>query len=320
MASTYFTKDIYDKLSTDMKETTVKRYYYWLKAVMPVYEKAELPQLYRKKEEEIRKRPDASSVLAAIIKLLKLEGYNEDDKPIVQTEKLLNDIRGSIDVIRQPKQKDLDNEITVESIIELRNEKEKQFNEKPNLRLGLQLQVLYLYTEIPPLRSQDYINTSFDKNESINYIDFASKELVIREGKTTTKANSRIIDIPDNVIKIINRVKELSQSKWLIPLVQTPTEHMKNDSFTKFLNGIFGKNISSSRLRNIFVSSYNDNNMNIDERKQKANIMGHQLSTSQAVYTKYSKKLHDKDEYISKLEAENKELKNRIKELEAQLN
>lgn len=321
MAELYFPEHIYKKLEDSVKPETVKRYYFWLRKVMPTYSSGQLQQLHRTKEEEIRKRPDATSLLAAIIKLLKIEGVQEGDKIMNQTEKLLNDIRGSkMDVIAQPKQKDLDNELTVESIMALRNKKEEEFNKKPSLRLGLQLQVLYLYTEIPPLRSQDYINTSFDKNESINYIDLDRKELIIREGKTTNKANSRIIDIPDKAVDIIKKVKELSQSKWLIPKVQTPSEHMKNDTFAKFLNTIFGKSVSSSRLRNIFVSSYNDANMSIEDRKKNANIMGHQVSTSQAIYTKFSKKLHDKDKYIDKLEAENKALKKRIKELEAMLN
>ena len=58
---------------------------------------------------------------------------------------------------------------------------------------------------------------------------------------------------------------------------------MNNSSFTKFLNNLFGKSISSSRLRNIFSSYYNDSNLSIEERRKNANIMGHQIQTQQKV-------------------------------------
>lgn len=94
---------------------------------------------------------------------------------------------------------------------------------------------------------------------------------------------------------------------------------MNNSSFTKFLNNLFGKSISSSRLRNIFSSYYNDSNLSIEERRKNANVMAHSLKTQQTVYTKYSQKLHEKDIYIKKIEDENKELRKRIKLLESKL-
>ena len=166
-----------------------------------------------------------------------------------------------------------------------------------------------LYTEIPPLRSQDYINTSFNSKNSTNYINLNKKELVIQEGKTTNKTNTRIIDIPDNVINIIKKVKKISKSIWLIPMIKNTNEHMKNDTFTKFLNKLFGKNISSSRLRNIFSSYNNDSNSSIEEIRKNANIMSHSLQTQQKVYTKYGKIIHEQDMYIKKIEDENKELR-----------
>ena len=177
------------------------------------------------------------------------------------------------------------------------------------------LQVLYLYTEIPALRSQDYINTSFNSKNSTHYINLNKKELIIKEGKTTNKTNTRIIDIPDIVITII----KISNSIWLIPKLKNTNEHMNNSSFTKFLNNLFGKSISSSRLRNIFSSYYNDSNLSIEERRKNANVMAHSLKTQQTVYTKYSQKLHEKDVYIKKIEDKNKELRKRIKLLESKL-
>ena len=71
--------------------------------------------------------------------------------------------------------------------------------------------------------------------------------------------------------------------------MKNTNEHMNNSSFTKFLNNLFGKSISSSRLRNIFSSYYNDSNLSIEERRKNANVMAHSLKTQQTVYTKYSK-------------------------------
>ena len=88
------------------------------------------------------------------------------------------------------------------------------------------LQVLYLYTEIPALRSQDYIDTSFNSKNSTNHINLNKKELIIKEGKTTNKTNTRIIDIPDIVITIIKKVKSISNSIWLIPKLKNTNEHI----------------------------------------------------------------------------------------------
>ena len=47
--------------------------------------------------------------------------------------------------------------------------------------------------------------------------------------------------------------------------------------------------------------------------------MAHTLNTQQKVYTKYSKKIHEQDMYIKKIEDENKELRKKIKQLESKL-
>lgn len=305
MSLEYFGKTINDKLTLSLKDSSIKRYMFWLKDIMPIYNKDTLLNLYKTKTQEIINNSSSTSILATILKLLQIENIDNTNLSYIETEKLLNDIRNNnLTITKEPTDTDLKNQISVNDILLLRNKIEEKFIKKPNLRVGLQLQLLFLYTEIPPLRSQDYINTSFDKNESINYIDLEKKHLIIMEGKTTNKSNTRILDIPERVINIIKKVKELSNSIWLIPKVQNPNEKMPNDTFNKFMNTIFqNKKISASRLRNIFISYYNDKNMNVKDRKNIAQIMGHQLKTSQIIYTKFSKKIHDKDKYIAELEA-----------------
>ena len=110
------------------------------------------------------------------MKLLKVEGYKDDDKTIKEYQKLINEIRGNnIDIVSKPKDKDIKNKLTVDDILNLRKQKEQEFKKDKSLVIGLQLQVLMLYTEIPPLRSQDYINTSFNSKNSTNYINLIKK-------------------------------------------------------------------------------------------------------------------------------------------------
>jgi integrase len=223
----YFPDSVLKKLNNVLKPDSIKRYSYWLKDVSPEYSQSKLATFYKDLPNDFKRKPDATSILSAIIKLLKVEGYNDNDKPIKEYQKLINEIRGSnIDIVSKPKDKDIENKITVDDILKLRKQKEEQFKTNKDLKTALQLQVLYLYTEIPALRSQDYINTSFNSKNSTNYINLNKKELIIKEGKTTNKTNTRIIDIPDIVITIIKKVKSISNSIWLIPKLKNTNEHI----------------------------------------------------------------------------------------------
>lgn len=123
----------------------------------------------------------------------------------------------------------------------------------------LQLYVLMsLYTMIPPRRSLDYTSMKV-KNISKaidNYITFgkAKSTLVFNTYKNAKRLGSQKVDIPKDLTAILKKYisKLPADQDYLIvnsvgkPVIQT--------FITKALNNFFGKKISSSMLRHIYLT------------------------------------------------------------------
>jgi len=188
-----------------------------------------------------------------------------------------------------------DNTITKDGLIKLRNDYDeliKDTKSKNFIKNNIRRLVLYLYTELPPLRSQDYINTKYIDEDEFNFMDLENSILKIKGGKVQNSI--RNIEIPTELLEVIKQTKENVKSNFLIPKIRDLNSNMKNDTFTHFANNIFGgKKISSTKLRNLFVSDLIDKNANANTRKNIAKTMGHSIDTQNSVYTKYSKVLHN---------------------------
>ena len=125
--------------------------------------------------------------------------------------------------------------ITMEDLIELRDDYDDKILggdiDKANVLRRL---ILHLYTEIPSLRSQDYINTSFEEGADTNYLDFENKLLVIKNWKTKKEGEApRIIKLPDGLLKVVEETKDYLCTKWLIPYINDTSRNMQNAAFTK---------------------------------------------------------------------------------------
>jgi hypothetical protein len=199
--------------------------------------------------------------------------------------------------MRTATEEEKENTITKEELIELRKQYDilaKDKKSKNYIKNNLRRLILHLYTEIAPLRSQDFINTKFIDDENYNFMDIENKELKIKSGKVEN--SKRNIYIHDELLQVIKETKENIKSNFLIPKIRDLNTNMKNDAFTHFVNNIFGgKKISSTKLRNIYISDMIDNKATAKQRKATAKLMGHGLSTATNIYTKYSKTLHNED-------------------------
>lgn len=135
-------------------------------------------------------------------------------------------------------------------------------NEYNNL---LQFIILSLYVLIPPRRNKDYLLMVVLKGKKIpedtdkNYLDLDNKKFIFNNFKTAKTEGSVILDIPDellNNIKLYLKFRPDAKGKTFeLPfLVFADGEKLTNDnSITLILNKIFGKKISSSLLRHIFL-------------------------------------------------------------------
>lgn len=173
------------------------------------------------------------------------------------------------------------------------DEVENKFNElNKNIKLSknisesqydniLDAVILGLYVLIPPRRNKDYLNMKISKDgknldDKYNWLDMKKKQFIFNDYKTSGTYGKQIIDINDDLINLLKKYLKYKKDGDGYLLVKFSGERLKSDnSITRRLNKIFGKNISSSMLRHIYLSDkYGKVN---EEMKQDAEIMGHNL-------------------------------------------
>jgi len=117
--------------------------------------------------------------------------------------------------------------------------------------------VLSLYVLQPPRRNADYyymkIGTGDD--DKTNYVDVATKKYYFNNFKTS-KYGKEVLDIPPKMIDVLKWYidhRDMKDGDWL--LFPDDVKRTSSNKITKLLNKIFNKNISSSMLRHIYLSS-----------------------------------------------------------------
>jgi hypothetical protein len=161
--------------------------------------------------------------------------------------------------------------------------------------------LLSLYVLIPPRRSMDYALfkiRNFDESAKSkdNYMTNFSKtkkkglsSFVFNTYKNSKKMGQQILnDIPKELEKVIEMWKNFNKSDYL--LINSLGNPITQSKIAVWLNDIFGKNISTSMLRHIYLSSkYKD--VNLKELKEDAKALG-QSDISRTL--KYVDKDYDK--------------------------
>lgn len=149
--------------------------------------------------------------------------------------------------------------------------------------------LLSLMVLIPPRRSLDW--TAFklrevDK-EKDNYLALVKRKptLVFNTYKTATKTGQQKEEIPKELYKILKQWEALNPHPWLLMNYSqsggiTPTQ------LTQLLYGFFGKNISTSMIRHIFLSHKYQAIPALKELEGTAEAMGHSVAEA----LKYVKK------------------------------
>jgi len=147
--------------------------------------------------------------------------------------------------------------------------KKKRKIDKAVFNKLLHYMILSLYTLINPRRNKDYSLMKISSNtddENHNYLIIDKKntmKFILNKYKTDKKYHSVKIDVPDDLKEVIQLYlkyhplkAELKKKEYDIPfLVDEQGKALKKSTeITKILNKIFGKNISSSMLRNIFLT------------------------------------------------------------------
>jgi len=141
--------------------------------------------------------------------------------------------------------------------------------------------VLSLYTRFSPRRNQDYQFMKVVKTEKqatskeFNYYVSDTNKFIFNKYKTSSAHGEQIFDVPPELVKAIDlylkrhpSVKKTAYD-FLVQADGTPLPSI--NSVTRVLNKIFGRNVGTTMLRHIYLSSKYD----VSEMNQDAEQMGH---------------------------------------------
>ena len=155
----------------------------------------------------------------------------------------------------------------------------------------LDLVILGLYTLMPPRRNIDYILMKYGPNpeesdSNFNYIDIKNGEFILNNYKTAGTYKTQRIKINPELLSIIKIYSKFIPDKVNNFFLQkfNGIPFTESNQLTKKLNEIFGKKISSSMLRKIYLTDkYSDT---IESMKQDAADMGTSTSVMTTNYIK----------------------------------
>lgn len=226
-----------------------------------------------------------------------LNSYGDKYKPLRDKYyKLLKNITSKINETPTTEKTETQNKNWIEwhEVLEIQNTlkeslnnlKKKSIIERQYMDL-LKYVLLSLYIEIPPRRNLDWLKmlitfNSDTTDDKYNYLDLKNKQFIFNVYKTQKKGQL-IVDIPDNLMNIINLylkyhpniTKKKDNVAFLV--YQNGLALNKVNSITRLLNKIFNKNVSSSMLRHIYLSNkYGDT---LKEQQKDAELMSHSIST-----------------------------------------
>ena len=223
---------------------------------------------------------------------------NSNEKLYQQYYELLTTMNNGLKVRTEKTKTQEDNWMSQEEIEEKLKSLEvnKKITNKKEYAQMLHHLVLSLYVLQAPRRNIDYclMKLSNDMTETnFNYLDLKNRQFIFNNYKTDHKYNTIEIPIEPDLLKVIQtylkhhpQKSKLKNKKHDVHfLVWIDVEPInKSGDITKILNKIFGRNIGSSMLRNIYLSSKYSGMMN-DLKKDTAD-MGTSVDVALNTYIK----------------------------------
>lgn len=144
--------------------------------------------------------------------------------------------------------------------------------------------LLALYVLIPPRRSQDFAEMkirNYDK-EKDNFYD--GKTFVFHKYKTSSVYGKQEIKPPPTLKRILSQWMNINTGDWL--LMSPDGNKLSVSRMTLLLNKIFGKNVSTTMLRHVYISEHVLKDApSLKQMEAVATDMGHSVDT-QATYRK----------------------------------
>ena len=270
-----FMKDLIEQMETKkMSDNTIKNYIQRL-YILNGKKKFLSLSFLRKHEDIIKYIKENLSVstqktyAGTIASVLKLKPNKSNEKLIeIYTSFINDDEIGELKTQQSEKSmKQKENWITQNEIIEIKEDLGNQASKiskksdvtRKEYDLLLRNMLLSLYVNMPPRRASDYalIKYSNEGDDKFNY--YTDKNMMIFNNYKTSKTyGKQEIDVSKNKpllkdMKMYLKHRKSNAEDFLITKYNGIAFNAVND-ITRTLNTIFGKNISTNMLRNIYVS------------------------------------------------------------------
>lgn len=271
----------------------------------------------------LEKISSQKNTLAGVLAFVKAEQTNPQVIKVYEDHfKTLGQASANLQQYKEPTEDEKCNYIPFAEVIKLRDEhaqtlsnyKIDELEQSNKLKEATLFQktvfekylVLCLYTYVPPLRGEEWHDAVIEEvadpgSYSViiearkkNIIDLTHKKLVVERYKTSDIHGTRIIDLPDELVKVIKMSREINNGDPNLLINYASCKPMTSQCLTKFLQSIFyPKKISSTLLRKIYISEQTSK-LSVDQRKKLAHIMGHSLSSQEFLYSTFRDKTNSK--------------------------
>jgi integrase len=237
------------------------------------------------------KESSQKTMLTAVCSVLKMKGMNDLHK--YYFELLVKKANETKNIPNEKTDKQKENWMEWKDVIKIKNKLHRDDHSHGNRIKHL---AISLFTDIPPRRTLDYTlmdvvkryNDKLDKER--NYLVLDDNLLIFNRYKTSRKYGQQTIRITPALRNSIDeylhehplRKEKLSQYPLLTNKEGQPFKG--SNSLTMLLNAAFGKKVSASMLRHIYLS--NEFGDELKHRQEIAKEMGHSVS-QQADYIKF---------------------------------
>lgn len=244
---------------------------------------------YKEVLEKLKDKPvnTQKSYIISIVSALKTAG---DEKLLAIYHPFMMGLNKTVIENTGKSEKQEENWLTYDEVLDVQKHLQKvlpkSFTKPADYDRLLDLMVVSLYTLMPPRRSQDYIKMLVSKPEKdadkSNYME--DGKFVFNIYKTAKTYGSQTEVIPEALQKVINVYMEHHNGipEFLIKKNGVPMK--LSSEITHRLNRIFGRKLSTSMLRNIYLTSKYAGMMN--EMKDDAKAMGTSTNVAQHNYIK----------------------------------
>jgi len=155
---------------------------------------------------------------------------------------------------------------------------------------SLEHMVLALFVLQPPRRSKDFFlmkivpeyNESMDKE--FNYLDWKNQKMYFNNYKTKGAYGTQSIDVSPELQEVLHKHFPLKKKFDPFFLLTKNGERLPENGITRILNKVFGKKISVSMLRNIYLTDkYGEQQKEMEEDSE---AMGTSKNIVSTVYVK----------------------------------